>query len=284
MRGLQVVGWMLSSEADIRACGWYTDEFPEILTPPEGMFVAYDEVPPQALPTWLKIIGTNTSQPTWIERRVPVVTTRDDRIRMSMSQVTPTAEFVIGQILYLHRQMALASAQPWGDRDAFIAPAMLSRMHMTLIGFGRIGHMVSLIAEHLFASICIIDEDTEHFLYNHLPVSDVVVMCAHTDRCILTAERLGLMKPSALLVSISPPCAVNMEKAIAMLYHGRLRGLALDCHDLRTDTARELGDKLTNMVIESRLLLTSHIAGSTIDARKETEQLVLREMTRRLDA
>lgn len=280
MRGLRVIGRLLSSIDEIRACGWYLDKYPE------GMFVAYDWVPPENLPAGLRIIGTNTSQPTWFEGRVPVVTTRDERIRMGygMSQVTPTPEFVIGQILYLHRQMALASAKPWGDREDFIAPAMLSRMRVLIIGFGRIGYRVAQVAERLFACVQIFTEETECFLKNSLTTADVVVMCAHTDRCILTDELLDLMKPSALLVSISPPCAINTEKAIAMLYHGRLRGLALDCHDLRTDTARELGDKLTNMVIESRLLLTSHIAGSTIDARKETEQLVLREMTRRLDA
>ena len=285
MKNLTVVGKLRSSQAEVEACGWSAISGVPINNGIyEGMFVAYDQVPPERLPAGLVVIGTNTSQPTWIDRRVLVVTTRDERILNSaaMHRVTPTAEFVIGQIMFLHRQLSLAACKSWGDREEFVAPAMLSRMSMLLIGFGRIGYKVAQVAERLFGSLQITDKETEKFLGNNLPSADVVVMTAHTDRCILTAELLDLLKPSALLVSISPPCAINTEKALGMLLTDRLRGLALDCHDLRWNTAMELGTQLIQKVVEGRLLLTPHMAGSTEDARRETEQMVLREMARRI--
>ena len=275
---LRIIGDMQASAEHIEECGWAQAETPE------GLFVAYDQYPPEELPSSVKVMGTNCSTPRWVDKRVPVVTTRHPEIMKQMPFITATSEFVIGQIMYLQRPMIKAGCAPWGDRNRFISPQMLSKQTALVIGLGRIGSAVATVLEAMGMLVVSVDktpdlETERRVLTGLVPMADVVVMTAHTDRAILDSELCVLLKNTAIVVSISHPRAICLDTCIFRLLHDTLRGVACDDHDLPIQYSEIVGQ----LVIEGKLLLTPHIAGSTLDARVATEKMVLREMRKVCD-
>ena len=277
MLRLAVCGLLQSDTADVQKCGW--DGY-DLGHSPDGIFVSYESYPPEKFPTSVKVIGTNCSMPRWVDRRVPVVTTRAPAIMEQLGTITPTAEFVIGQIMYLQRNMMHAALDPWGDRNNHIAPKMLSRQHMLLVGFGRIGQRVARFAESLGMPVTVVCDSKNFDMPKLIRHADVIVLTAHTEERIIDKECLENLKPTAIIVSIGHPNQIDQDEAVGCLANGKLRGLAMDCHTVPEAFHKAVFD----LTAKGRLLLTPHIAGSTMDARLETEAMVLREMRRVVDA
>ncbi|MEJ2292994.1 MAG: D-2-hydroxyacid dehydrogenase [Deinococcales bacterium] len=93
-----------------------------------------------------------------------------------------------------------------------------------------------------------------------LPEADVVVLTVPlTDetRDLLSAERIGRMKPGAVLVNIGRGGTVDEQALAAALADGRLRGAALDVFETEPLPP---GSPLWGL---PNLLITSHYAGAT---------------------
>ncbi|MEJ2359358.1 MAG: D-2-hydroxyacid dehydrogenase [Deinococcales bacterium] len=93
-----------------------------------------------------------------------------------------------------------------------------------------------------------------------LPEADVVVLTVPlTDetRDLLSAERIGRMKPGAVLVNIGRGGTVDEQALAAALADGRLRGAALDVFETEPLPP---GSPLWGL---PNLLVTSHYAGAT---------------------
>jgi phosphoglycerate dehydrogenase-like enzyme len=98
--------------------------------------------------------------------------------------------------------------------------------------------------------------------------SDVVVVLASLNpetRGIIGAERLRLMKPTAILVNTARGAIVDEAALAAALRSGTLAGAALDCFSTEPLPADSPLRGLPNVI------LTPHMIGHTIEAHHSLE-------------
>jgi glyoxylate reductase len=99
--------------------------------------------------------------------------------------------------------------------------------------------------------------------------SDVVSLhCPLTPgtRRVVNAHRLGLMKPTAILVNTARGGCVDEPALIEALEAGRIFGAALDVYDREPDLDPRL-------LACPRLTLAPHIGSATTEARTQMAQL-----------
>lgn len=139
-----------------------------------------------------------------------------------------------------------------------------------IVGFGRIGKAVARIAE-AFDMRVIVNEITEPSGYDNLPLEDllrksdiVTLHCPLTPgtKGIINADRLRLMKSSALLVNCARgPLIVEHDLADA-LNSGIIAGAALD-------VLSEEPPRPDNPLLKAKnCIITPHVAWATYEARK----------------
>ena len=105
--------------------------------------------------------------------------------------------------------------------------------------------------------------------------ADIVVLClplSNDTIHLLNADRLGLMKPHALLVNPARGSLVDETAVANALASGRLGGYAADTFELedlsRGDRPRAIAPGL---LAHPNTLLSAHIGSATINARKAIE-------------
>lgn len=260
----------------------------------DGMFVAYNQSPSTHFVA--KVYGTNMSRPTWAisdgqggwklpishlfrDTGAEVVTTRDIP-RDILNGVTPTAEHAIGLMMALHRNLVPASREPLADRSKFLAPKMLSRMSAGILGAGRIGNLVwrklepLMLATYAYDPVLFPAASLEQVVRK----SDVLFLCCPSSpfgHPMGTAE-FAQMPEDAIIINIAQPDLIDWPAAFDALAGGRIRGIAADVFPAWVAVD---GQEFSLM---GKLLLTPHIAGSTLDARRITEKAVLDVMRSKL--
>lgn len=286
MNRLSIVGAMcLSRDAIIGPSNWFPDwVLVGINEDPEALFVSYDQSPLwYPIPTSVRVIGTNMSRPNWATPAgMQVVTTRDIP-RYIMNDVTPTAEHALGLALALHRNLVPASQNPRADRNLFLAPKMLSRMTAGIMGLGRIGSMLQRYLEPLMLRVLHWDPANNGGYFSPegvLQAADILFLCCpaspfgHPMGKVEFDQMLG-----GITVNIAQPDLIDWEAAIEAVNDGRLRGIAADVYpQWVADKWIQFGQHFQNHV-----LLTPHIAGSTLDARMITEKALLDVMREKLN-
>jgi glyoxylate reductase len=107
-------------------------------------------------------------------------------------------------------------------------------------------------------------------------IEEVDVLSLHTPLTrdtanILSAERLDRMKSHAYLVNVSRPELVDEVALISRIEDGRLAGAALDVFDNR----RDINPRLLALAEANKVVLTGHMASSTLEARVEMGETVI---------
>ena len=106
---------------------------------------------------------------------------------------------------------------------------------------------------------------TADYVSLHLPLT------AET-RGLLDATRLGLMKPTAVLVNTAHGALVDEAALIAALQEGRLRGAALDVFD-GINVFAEPGPPPAHPLYElDNVILTPHCAGSSVESSLDSKR------------
>ena len=144
----------------------------------------------------------------------------------------------------------------------------LAGQTLGVVGMGRIGAAVARIAE-AFGMEVLIHRRTPGpnttDLASLLARSDVVSLhCPLTaeTRQLINAERLALMKPTALLINTGRGALINETDLAAALHQGRLGGAGLDVLTLEPPPA-------TNPLLHApNCVITPHIAWATKAARQ----------------
>ena len=242
-----------------------------------ALFVPYGTPLPQDL-TGVRVVGINMSNPPW-KKDLPVgikLITTADVPKHKMGTITPTPEHAWGLIMAAHRRLVGAAQDSFGDRDRWLAPYQLSGRTLGILGFGRIGSAVGRVGRAFGMRVDWTDPVNPKLGCDvMLAESDVVVIsCTLTDETRgLLVGKLRLMKSDAILVSIAPWEIFDPIEVVDALAGNTLRAAAFDdwpqdYNSTKVQLLRSLG----------RLTITPHIAGSTLDARKATEQFVREEM------
>lgn len=153
-------------------------------------------------------------------------------------------------------------------RDIANANRDISGKTIGIVGFGNIGGHIANIARFGFGMDVLAhtrtprDDDRVRFvaLNDLLTHADIVVLCAPLSaetRGLMNADRIGRMKPGAILVNVSRGPVIDDEALIAALSEQRIAGAALDVFVEQPLPAGHPYYGFDNVVI------TPHIAGLT---------------------
>ena len=154
-----------------------------------------------------------------------------------------------------------------------------------IVGFGRIGKAVALIAEAFGMKVIVYDPSSVTG-YEKVPInelfmrSDIVTLhCPLTPETsgIINSDRLKLMKSSALLVNTARgPLVVEKDLAEA-LNGGVIAGAALDVLSV------EPPPKDNPLLSVRNCIITPHVAWATFEARKRLMAIAVENIKRYLD-
>jgi D-3-phosphoglycerate dehydrogenase len=154
-------------------------------------------------------------------------------------------------------------------RDHAVSGHDLAGRRIGIIGFGAVGRNVGEIAAKGFGLDVIVNTRTQRDLPAHVRhasvdelvvASDIVVLCCPLTpetTGLINRERIGRMKPGALLINVSRGPVVEDDALIEALSDGRLGGAALDVFVTQPLPPDHPYFRLDNVI------LTPHMAGIT---------------------
>ncbi len=248
-----------------------------------ALFIPYGKAPPtpqQLKAEGIRVVGTNMSNPPWAHKLpadVKLITTPDVP-RKKMEEVTPTAEHAWGLMLAAHRQMVRAALNPHKDRNDFMAPWQLKGRRLLVIGGeGRIGSRLVNYGLAFGMQTLVYDRNPEFPLEQAIEWANVIMVACTLNETThdMFKDVWHIIQRDTILVSIAPwevlgdpdyGLVPTLEWQAA-----RLRAAAVDDWPPEVPVPRSL-------VKQGALIVTPHIAGSTIDARSMTERFVREEM------
>jgi D-3-phosphoglycerate dehydrogenase / 2-oxoglutarate reductase len=195
------------------------------------------------------------------------------------SNTRSVAELVLAEITFLLRGIpaknALLHRGQWA-KSAEDAREVRGKT-LGIVGYGNIGTQLSVMAEALGMDVCFYDIVTKLPLGNArmmptlddlLAVSDVVTF--HVPETPVTQGMMGRdqfarMKPGANFINASRGTVVDIDAAADALESGRLAGAAFDVYPEEPEgNDQEFVSRLRQF---ENVILTPHIAGSTIEAQ-----------------
>jgi len=196
------------------------------------------------------------------------------------SNTRSVAELTIGEIVALHRHLADKTAQMhagrW-DKSAAGAHELRGRT-VGLVGYGRIGSQVSVLAEAMGMRVVFFDILRVLPLGNAracktldelLSQSDVVslhVPATGKTRNLIGAAQIGKMRSGSYLINNARGSVVDIAALAAGLKGGKLAGAALDVFpDEPASNAEPFVSAVRGL---ANVILTPHVGGSTEEAQE----------------
>jgi glyoxylate reductase len=195
-------------------------------------------------------------------------------------------EHTIALMLAVARRIVEADAFTKAHKYRQWEPALLMGQEMRgktlgIVGLGRIGQSVVEIAQAMGMRVMYADEirtkaiEKSHnvsyhsfeYLVEHADVLSLHVPLLPTTHHLINRHVLARMKPTAILINTARGPVVEERALIHALKTGQIYGAGLDVFEHEPIVSDALA-ALPNVV------LTPHIASSTIEARTEMSQLV----------
>jgi D-3-phosphoglycerate dehydrogenase / 2-oxoglutarate reductase len=211
------------------------------------------------------------------------------------SNTRSVAELVLAEITFLLRGIpaknALLHRGVWA-KSADDAREVRGKT-LGIVGYGNIGTQLSVMAEALGMNICFYDIVTKLPLGNArmmptldelLEASDVVTL--HVPETPLTQgmmgrEQFAQMKPRAMLINASRGTVVDIDAAAEALESRQLGGAAFDVFPAEPQGNDE--EFLSPLRRFENVILTPHIAGSTVEAQANIGTEVSEKLVRYSD-
>ena len=211
------------------------------------------------------------------------------------SNTRSVAELVLAEITFLLRGVpaknALLHRGVWA-KSADDAREVRGKT-LGIVGYGNIGTQLSVMAEALGMDVCFYDVVTKLPLGNArmepsldelLAASDVVTF--HVPETALTKGMMGRdqfarLKPGAMLINASRGTVVDIDAAVDALESRRLAGAAFDVFPAEPEGNDE--EFLSPLRRFENVILTPHIAGSTIEAQANIGTEVSEKLVRYSD-
>ncbi|MES2535161.1 MAG: phosphoglycerate dehydrogenase [Pseudomonadota bacterium] len=211
------------------------------------------------------------------------------------SNTRSVAELVIAQAILLLRRIPEKNARThrgiW-DKSAQGAYEVRNKV-LGIVGYGNIGAQVGILAESVGMRVCYYDPESKLPLGNATPMmleqvleqADVVTLHvpggAGTQN-MMNAERLALMKPSAVLINASRGGVVDIDALNQALRSGKLAGAALDVYPVEPRSEKD--EFISPLRGLDNVILTPHIGGSTEEAQDNIGREVADKLARFLKA
>lgn len=202
------------------------------------------------------------------------------------SNTRSVAELVIAETIALHRRLTDRSAEIHGGmwRKSAAGAHEIRGRTMGIVGYGRIGSQVSVLAEAMGMRVVYYDVTGTLPLGNAerlgslegvLGAADCVTLhvpaTKQTDHMIGERE-LGLMKPGAFLINNARGSVVDIDALRDALASGRLAGAAIDVFPEEPAGREDTFD--TPLAGLPNVILTPHVGGSTVEAQRNIAEEV----------
>jgi glyoxylate reductase len=204
-----------------------------------------------------------------------------------------TADMAMVLMLALPRRLVegtqlLVRARAWeGWSPTWMLGRRLRGRALGIVGMGRIGMAVAQRARafglniHYFSRSRrppAIEEKLEAQFWPDLDamLEAVDIVSLHTPHTretfqILDAARLKRMRQDAIVVNVSRPELIDETALVAEIENGHLFGAALDVFDNRDG----INPRLLALAAANKVVLTAHMASSTLEARIEMGETVI---------
>ncbi len=204
-----------------------------------------------------------------------------------------TADMAMALILALPRRLAegakvLTSGDKWnGWSPTWMLGSRIKGKSLGIIGMGRIGTAVAKRAKAFGLDIHYysrskrpseIEEPLGAKYWSSLDemLKTIDIVSLHTplnssSLKLMNKERLKLMKKDAFLINVSRPELLDEEALIEMIENEHLSGAGLDVFEHQN----EINPKLLALAKNNKVLLTPHMASSTLEGRIEMGELVI---------
>lgn len=196
------------------------------------------------------------------------------------SNTRSVAELVLAEIIMLLRKVPEKSTACHNGGWLKSAQGSHEARGKTLgiVGYGHIGTQLGVLAEQLGMRVLFYDIETKLSLGNACPMltldsllktSDVVslhVPETEQTRNLISARRLGVMKPGACLINASRGTVVDLDALATQLKEGHLNGAAIDVFPVEPKSNDDIFESPLRGL--SNVILTPHIGGSTQEAQE----------------
>lgn len=202
------------------------------------------------------------------------------------SNTRSVAELVIAEIVALYRRLCDRSAEMHAGRWRKSARGAHEIRGRTLgiVGYGRIGSQVSVLAEAMGMRVIYYDIVDVLPLGNARPMPTLSSLLAEADvvtlhvpggpdtRGLIGREELGRMKAGSFLINNARGDVVDVEALAALVRSGHLGGAAVDVFPQEPASNEEPFDSPLRGV--ANVILTPHIGGSTQEAQRNIGEFV----------
>lgn len=211
------------------------------------------------------------------------------------SNTRSVAELIIAEAILLLRRIPEKNGRAhrgvW-DKSAQGSFEVRNKL-LGIIGYGNIGTQVGVLAESVGMRVCYYDTESKLSLGNAkpLPLDEVLrhadVVTLHVPggpgtTKLLNAERLSIMKSSAVLLNASRGGVVDIDALNVALREGKLAGAALDVYPVEPKSEKE--EFLTPLRGLENVILTPHIGAGTEEAQENIGVEVSDKLARFLTA
>lgn len=247
----------------------------------------------------LKVVTTNTTGVPHIDVNlagsmgIKVISLKDEA--EFLNTISPTAELTIGLILSITRNIIPARESvlhgKWSRWD-FGGPAMLSRMSLGIVGFGRLGKMVAKYASAFGTKVSYYDPyiiDNPRLPYRRLDsIEELVGSCdiisvhipmSEENRYFFNRRVFAKFKQGSYFINTARGEVADSQALVEALERGIIKGAALDVIDgeFEPDFTSNISSHplLQYAQTHANVIITPHIAGSTEDAWYLTQRYVI---------
>lgn len=212
------------------------------------------------------------------------------------SNTRSVAELVIAQAILLLRRIPEKNARThrglW-DKSAKGAYEVRNKL-LGIVGYGNIGAQVGILAESVGMRVCYYDPESKLPLGNARPMPTLESLLEQADAVtlhvpggsgtvnLINRERIGLMKPTGVLINAARGGVVDIDALNHALREGKLAGAALDVYPVEPKSENE--EFLSPLRGLENVILTPHIGGSTEEAQDNIGREVADKLARFLKA
>lgn len=206
------------------------------------------------------------------------------------SNTRSVVELVIGEIIMLMRNVFTKSVKlhdgVW-DKSAKNSNEVREKT-LGIVGYGNIGSQLSVVAESLGMNVLFYDKVDKLVLGNAkkcmtmkelLKASDIVTI--HVDgvpsnKSLIGKNEFDLMKEGVIFINASRGFIVDLKALRESIVAGKIRGAAVDVFPEEPKNNEErFVSELQGL---PNVILTPHVAGSTVEAQENIGQYVAEKM------
>lgn len=211
------------------------------------------------------------------------------------SNTRSVAEMVIGLCIGLFRDLFyknIAAHEGIWKKTANGAHELRGKV-IGIVGYGRIGSQVSILAEAMGMQVIYYDVEQKLCIGNVRSVPTLEELLSNSDivtlhlpetpatENLINRERLKLMKKSAFLINTSRGRVVNIEALAEILQNKEISGAAIDVFSNEpSNNSIPFVNPLQHL---ENVILTPHIGGATEEAQKNIATAVSQKLIYFLD-